>query len=114
VPRATAALNTLRQVGGSIGTTLLAVVLQHESRAVVPQSGSAGGLLAPVPAGGRGQISGPLATAFDHTFMWAMAMSLVVILPAIALVRAERSRRPQAISADGETADANRGLRRAA
>jgi MFS family permease len=30
VPRATAALNTLRQIGGSIGTALLAVVLQHE------------------------------------------------------------------------------------
>ena len=31
VPRATAALSTLRQIGASAGTALLAVVLQHES-----------------------------------------------------------------------------------
>ncbi len=36
VPRATAALNTLRQVGASIGTALLSVVLQHESTAALP------------------------------------------------------------------------------
>jgi EmrB/QacA subfamily drug resistance transporter len=95
VPGATAALNTLRQVGGSIGTALLAVVLQHESRAILPSSRGAGGLLAPLPAGARQDVSGPLATAFGDTFMWAAVMALVAILPAIALVRAERDlRRP--------------------
>ena len=33
VPRATSALNVLQRVGGSVGTALLAVVLQHEIRA---------------------------------------------------------------------------------
>jgi EmrB/QacA subfamily drug resistance transporter len=99
VPRATAALNTLRQIGGSIGTALLAVVLQHESRAVLPSSGSAGGLLTPLPAGGRARISGPLATAFGHTFLWSLAMTVLAIVPAIALVRAERAlRRPEGSS----------------
>jgi EmrB/QacA subfamily drug resistance transporter len=98
VPGATAVLNTLRQIGGSIGTALLAVVLEHESLAVLPQSSSTGGLLAPLPAGARGQVSGPLATAFDDTFMWAFGMALVAILPAIALVRAERAlRRPEVV-----------------
>jgi hypothetical protein len=100
VPRATAALNALRQIGGSIGTALLAVVLEHESQAVVPPGAGAGGLLAPLPAGARQQISGPLATAFDHTFMLAVVMALVVILPAVALLRAERSGRRQGGPAD--------------
>ncbi|MDX6659228.1 MAG: hypothetical protein QOJ55_50 [Solirubrobacteraceae bacterium] len=92
VPRATAALNTLRQIGGSISTALLSVVLQHESTAGMPGgSGGAGALLAPLSAGERAQISGPLATAFGHTFMWATGMALLAIVPAVALLRAERA-----------------------
>src|SRR3954471_6745008 len=78
VPRATAALNTLRQVGASIGTALLAVVLQHEDPASLSSAGGgAGRLLAPLPAGERAQISEPLATAFGHTFMWSVVIGLV-------------------------------------
>ena len=91
IPRATAALNTLRQVGGSIGTALLAVVLQHESRTALPSAGGGiGGLLAPLPASEREQISGPVATAFGHTLMWSVALALLALIPAVALLRAER------------------------
>jgi EmrB/QacA subfamily drug resistance transporter len=94
VPRATAALNTLRQVGGSIGTALLAVVLQHEAAAALPQAmGGPGGLLAPLSAGEREQVSGPVASAFAHTFMWALAMALLAVVAAAALWRAERAER---------------------
>jgi EmrB/QacA subfamily drug resistance transporter len=111
VPRATAALNTLRQLGGSIGTALLAVVLQHESAAAMPSaSGSAGALLGPLPAGERAQISGPLASAFGHTFIWAFAMALLAIVPAVALVRAERASRRDSAA---ESADAGADLPRA-
>jgi predicted MFS family arabinose efflux permease len=104
VPRATAALNTLRQVGASIGTALLAVVLQHESKAAMsPSGGGPGGLLAPLPASEREQISGPLATAFGHTFMWAVALALLALLPAVALLRAERAERRPSSFAGGET-----------
>jgi hypothetical protein len=93
IPRATAALNTLRQIGGSIGTALLAVVLQHEAAAALsPANGQAGQLLGPLPAGERAQVSGPVATAFGHTFMWALAIALLAIIPAVALLRAERDR----------------------
>jgi EmrB/QacA subfamily drug resistance transporter len=92
VPRATAALNTLRQIGASIGTALLAVVLQHETRAALSSTrGGAGGLLAPLPASEREEIRSPVATAFGHTFMWAVALALLAILPAVALLRAERA-----------------------
>jgi EmrB/QacA subfamily drug resistance transporter len=92
VPRATAALNTLRQVGGSIGTALLAVVLQRESAAALP-SGAAEGMLQPLSAAERAQVSGPLATAFGHTFTWAVVFVLLAVIPTIALVRAERADR---------------------
>ena len=91
VPRATALLNTLRQIGASIGTALLAVVLQHESKAALPSArGASGGLLAPLSASEREQISGPVATAFGHTFMWSAALAILAIVPAVALLRAER------------------------
>jgi fucose permease len=107
VPRATAALNTLRQIGASIGTALLAVVLQHESKAALSSTGGgAGGLLAPLPASEREQISGPVATAFSHTFMWAVALALLAILPAVALLRAERAERRPSTFASAETGDA--------
>jgi EmrB/QacA subfamily drug resistance transporter len=93
VPRATAALNTLRQIGGSIGTALLAVVLQHESAAALSSAGGTGGLLAPLPAGERARIGAPVAAAFAHTFMWAAVMALLAVAPAVALLRAERARR---------------------
>ena len=100
VPRATALLNTLRQIGGSIGTTLLAVVLQHEGAAALSSVGArSGGLLSPLPSTERARISGAVATAFGHTFMWAFGMALLALIPALALLRADRSgRRRQAAS----------------
>jgi predicted MFS family arabinose efflux permease len=94
VPRATAALNTLRQLGGSIGTALLAVMLAHEGAAAV-RSGENGStrLLDRLPDAQRDELSGPLATAFGHTFRWAAVMAFLAILPAIALLRAERAER---------------------
>jgi EmrB/QacA subfamily drug resistance transporter len=114
VPRATAALNTLRQIGGSIGTALLAVVLQHESKAALSSArGASGGLLAPLPASEREQISRPVATAFSHTLMWAVALALLALLPAVALLRAERAERRSSTIGAGETGDAEPELPRA-
>jgi EmrB/QacA subfamily drug resistance transporter len=94
VPRATAALNTLRQLGGSIGTTLLAVILQHEATtALAPRGTPNAGLLTPLPNAERVLVSGPVASAFGHTFFWALVMALVTIVPATVLVHAERTRR---------------------
>ena len=68
VPRATAALNTLRQIGGSIGTALLAVVLQHE------------GGMTPSPG------------AFGRVFVWSAGLMALTLLPAIALSRDRAAR----------------------
>jgi hypothetical protein len=106
VPRATAALNTLRQIGASIGTAVLAVVLQHESTAALSSAGGAGSLLAPLPASEREQISGPVATAFGHTFMYAVALALLAVIPAVVLLRAERAERRTSTTGRAEAGDA--------
>jgi EmrB/QacA subfamily drug resistance transporter len=73
VPRATSALNVIQRVGGSLGTAILAVILQHELRA-----------------------GGQRPSAFAHTFTWAVVMSAVALLPALVLARASRVRPPVA------------------
>jgi EmrB/QacA subfamily drug resistance transporter len=91
LPGATAALNTLRQIGGAIGTALLAVVLEHEAKPVLPaHGGGVGGVLQPLAPGVRQQVAEPMATAFGHTFAWAAAMTGVAALAGLALLRAER------------------------
>ena len=85
VPRATSALNALQRIGGSIGTALLAVVLQH-------QATGAGGLqLHQMPPDVRDRFAGPLADAFGHTFLWAFAISVIAAVSAFLLARAQRS-----------------------
>jgi EmrB/QacA subfamily drug resistance transporter len=67
VPRATSALNALQRIGGSIGTALLAVVLQRQARATAET-----------------------ATAFAHTFTWAVGLTFVALIPAALLAWSER------------------------
>ena len=96
VPRATSALNVLQRVGGSVGTALLAVVLQHEIRAQLAGAGGAAGssgVLQRVPDDVRAQIAEPLATAFGNTFWWAVGMSAVALVPATILARSQRRER---------------------
>jgi MFS family permease len=103
VPRATSALNVLQRVGGSIGTALLAVVLQHQIREQLAGAGGAagagGGVLQRVPEDVRTRIADPLATAFAHTFWWAVAMSAVALVPAgVLAVSQRRARRAQTLA----------------
>jgi EmrB/QacA subfamily drug resistance transporter len=106
VPRATAAVNTLRQIGGSIGTTVLAVILQHEAASAVSSGGStAGGLLTPLPSAKRIEVAGPVATAFGHTFTWALGIALVTIIPAAVLTHAERTGRRYEAGSSAHTAE---------
>jgi EmrB/QacA subfamily drug resistance transporter len=103
VPRATSALNVLQRVGGSVGTALLAVVLQHQITTQLTAAGgnapAGGGVLQRVPENVRAQIAEPLATAFGNTFWWAVGMSAVALVPAAILARSQsRERRGQALT----------------
>jgi EmrB/QacA subfamily drug resistance transporter len=94
VPRATSVLNVIQRVGGSLGTALLAVVLQHELRAAAPAGGGGvgGGALQGLPEAARQRVAEPVATAFAHTFWWAVGMTALALVPAVVL--ALSSRRP--------------------
>jgi EmrB/QacA subfamily drug resistance transporter len=111
VPRATSALNVLQRVGGSMGTAVLAVVLQHQIGANLPAGAGGGGGAAVqrLPDDVRRTVAAPLADAFAHTFTWAVALTVVALVPAVVLVlatrRAERAERArQAAEADAQSA----------
>jgi EmrB/QacA subfamily drug resistance transporter len=83
---ATPQLNVLQRVGGSIGTAVLAVVLQ---RAL---------------AGGHGTVAA--ASAYGTAFWWSLGLTALAIMPCVVLVRVERTARAAARSASlGQTAE---------
>ena len=103
VPRATSALNVVQRVGGSLGTALLAVILQGQIRDAFPVAAGASGpgVLQRLPEAARARVAEPLATAFAHTFWWAAAMTMLALVPAVVLTTAARrtARRGQAVEA---------------
>jgi EmrB/QacA subfamily drug resistance transporter len=110
IPRATTTLNIIMRVGGSIGTALFAVVLQHQITDQVPRAAAAGGggglgALEALPAAARDQVAPKLAEAFAHTFWWPVALLLLALIPALLLPR----RRPAAPQDAGSPAAAPTG-----
>jgi EmrB/QacA subfamily drug resistance transporter len=90
VPRATPMLNVLQRVGGSLGTAVLAVILQRQ---ITSELGGAGGGLAAareVSRAARERVAEPAASAFAHTYWWAMAGTALAIVPAAVLAVTER------------------------
>ncbi len=73
---ATPQLNMLQRIGGSIGTAVLAVVLQRELS----------------HASGSTEAAGAYATAF----WWSLALTALAIVPCVVLVRAEHTARSAA------------------
>jgi EmrB/QacA subfamily drug resistance transporter len=88
IPRATSTINTIQQLGGSIGTALLAVVLQRAISTEVPHFG--GSALGPLPPGVRAQMEPALERAFGHTFWIAAALIAASLLPTLWLPRIAR------------------------
>jgi len=80
IAHATPQLNVLQRVGGSIGTALLTVVLQH---------GLTAGAHTPAAA----------AHAFGHTYLWVLALTAVAAIPAFVLARSETADRERAMPA---------------
>jgi hypothetical protein len=76
---ATPQLNVLQRVGGSIGTAVLAVVLQRSL------------------AGAHGINA--MAGAYGTAFWWGAGMTAAAIIPCIILVHAERAARRAAAQA---------------
>jgi EmrB/QacA subfamily drug resistance transporter len=87
VPRASTAINIVQRVGGSIGTALVAVVLEHQISVQV--HGLSGGLTGAATARPSvvAKVAQPFASAFGHTFWWVVGMTTVALIPALLLVR---------------------------
>jgi EmrB/QacA subfamily drug resistance transporter len=85
VSHATPQLNVLNRVGGSIGTTILAVVLAESLR----------------------HAHSPAAAAHSYgtAFWWSVGMAAVAIIPCVVLMRAESNVRKAAKAAGAEDPD---------
>lgn len=75
IPDATPQLNVVQRVGGSVGTALLAVVLERGLR----------GLASPASPD-------EAAAAYAHAYWWALGITAAAAVPALVLARIERRR----------------------
>jgi len=85
MPRATSAINAIQRIAGSLGTALLAVVLQRAIKSELPGFhgglAQAGELAAQAPE----RVPAALASAFGTTFWVAVALTAVALVPALLL-----------------------------
>jgi EmrB/QacA subfamily drug resistance transporter len=82
---ATPQLNVLQRIGGSIGTAVLAVILQRELIGAVTPAAQ--------------------ASAYGTAFAWSAAITALAIVPCVILMRAERkARAAKALEADAAVA----------
>jgi len=83
IPRATTATNIIRQVGGSIGVALFAVVLQQSISKQFPGTDTSLSTLS------TGHLSNTvvdrLASAFGTSFWWSFGVCALAVLPAMLL-----------------------------
>jgi EmrB/QacA subfamily drug resistance transporter len=77
-------LNVIQRVGGSLGTAVIAVVLQTK----LAHLSSGGTIKASASAS-----AGAVAAAFAQTYWWVIVMSLLALIPAAVLWRVERQTR---------------------
>jgi EmrB/QacA subfamily drug resistance transporter len=93
IARTSTAMNIIRQAGASIGTAVLSVILasaitSNLSGLLVSAPGSHEGGLASLqhlPPNARTAVVGPLADAFGSTFLWALVLILVALIPAVGM-----------------------------
>jgi len=85
VPRATSAINVVQRVAGSLGTALLAVVLQAAISSQLPGLHGGIGQAAALAARQPAQATTRLTDAFTSTFWVAFALTAAALLPALLL-----------------------------
>lgn len=88
VSRASSTLNIIVQLGGSVGTALLAVILSRQISDRISQAAGGGAAgVGEIPERVRAQLAPKLADAFGGTFWVALVLTAVLILPALLLPR---------------------------
>jgi EmrB/QacA subfamily drug resistance transporter len=76
-------LNVIQRIGGSLGTAVVAVILQDKLSRL-----------------GAHATPGATAAAFAHTYAWVIGMALVALIPALFLWRIERRTRALGIESE--------------
>jgi EmrB/QacA subfamily drug resistance transporter len=107
IARTSTAMNIIRQGGASIGTAILSVILASaittnlSALHGIPTGGSGGGLaeLQHLSGAAHAEVSGPLASAFASTFVWAVVLLAVAWIPALGMAFA-RTRAPRSAVPD--------------
>jgi EmrB/QacA subfamily drug resistance transporter len=87
VAQATSAINVIQRIAGSIGTALLAVVLQRSIATNLPGLDGGIGALAALSRAGRAQAAAALGGAFGTAFWVAFGLVAVALIPALLLPR---------------------------
>src|SRR5256885_10770975 len=87
VAQATSTINVIQRIAGSVGTALLAVVLQRSIATNLPRLDGGIGALAGLPQTARTQAAPALAGAFGTTFWVALALVGAALVPALLLPR---------------------------
>src|SRR3954464_10062894 len=85
IARASTTLNIEQQVGASIGTAVLSVLLTHEITSRL-RGGGGGGIGRSLPPGVRERIAPTLAEAFGATFWYALALIVIAFVVALVLL----------------------------
>jgi hypothetical protein len=81
-----------------MGTAIFAVVLSDQARAALgPGTGRSGGLIQTLSPAVRTHVAGPLASAFGNAFWWALAATLVALIPASVLAATQRRQQRRAV-----------------
>jgi EmrB/QacA subfamily drug resistance transporter len=99
VARASTSLNIIQQVAGSIGTAMLSVLLANAITDNLPPAPPGA---PPAPSGGlqglpeeiRQQVAPFLADAFSSTFVWAVVLVALSIIPALLLPKGKAAPPP--------------------
>jgi len=87
VPRASTSLNIIQQVGGSIGTAILSVLLTNAIADKLPGAEGGTAALAAIPPEQRAQAAPLVADAFGSVFVWALVFVALAAIPAFFLPR---------------------------
>jgi EmrB/QacA subfamily drug resistance transporter len=94
---ASTSLNIIQQIGASIGTATMSVILSSALADRLHTSGGRGGLGAAqgVPPEARATVNPLIADAFGSTFVWSLVLLAVAFIPALFLPRGKAPELPE-------------------
>ncbi len=96
VAQATSTINVIQRIAASVGTALLAVVLQRSIASKLPGFEGGIGALASFSEGGRAHAASAVADAFATAFWVAFGLVAAALLPGLLLPRLRSEDRRQA------------------